>query len=592
VTSLDMASTARQPSVTCRGANGQRSIGREAGRWQQEGRVFVVSLLWLAVFGLAGIVFAMDDLSAVFATLRENTGLSGNIVVSLQTQDRLAELVKQDPGSVVPAIVAELKGLSTADGKAVNYRMALISALEKAGPAAEAAVPALTEIVQDEKERNDFVLLKAQMALAAIGTPQARDAGRAAGRKSVEHWARGASAADLTRAVEEHAYLIRRELRSTHLSEEIIDASVTALAVMGKDASSAAPELLQAWRDPRIGTSLRARVTTALGAVGVEDAEAAAGERDERHAEALPLEGILADVRSNESLVSTLAMMELAERGASPQAVDALIAALEEKRNPGQAALVLGRFGQPARRAIPFLLPYARDRSAGPNVIQALGLLGEGDARVTQVLRAIVSDGGSPHRALAAAALGSLHSPSALFELRGALSGTDKYTRILSAKAIGALGSQGAPAIGELAALLEDHDLDIRAAAVDSLGSIGPPAAPAVPKIEQQLELPDRRLKEAAVSALERIGGEQASAALMRDARRYAEADRLEYRQLRQSGGPEALVRFTRDLSKARRIQIGREMVKDPDAAIAQAGAALLIEEGEPPPTAEVSPTR
>ena len=33
-------------------------------------------------------------------------------------------------------------------------------------------------------------------------------------------------------------------------------------------------------------------------------------------------------------------MMELAERGASPQAVDALIAALEEGRNPGQAALV------------------------------------------------------------------------------------------------------------------------------------------------------------------------------------------------------------------------------------------------------------
>jgi len=96
----------------------------------------------------------------------------------------------------------------------------------------------------------------------------------------------------------------------------------------------------------------------------------------------------------------------------------------------------------------------------------------------------------------------------------------------------------------------------------------------------------------AAVASLERIGGEQASAALARDARRYAEADRLEHQRLRQNGDPETLARFARDLPKARRIQIGREMAKDRDAAIAQAGAALLIEEGEPPPTAEVPSTQ
>ena len=254
-------------SVMQPGANAERSSGSEADR-RQDNRVLVASLLWLAAVGFAGMVLATDDLSTVFATLRKNTGLSGNIVASLQAQDWLAELVKQDPGSVVPAIVAELKGPSTAGGKAANYRMALISALEKAGPAAEAAVPVLIEIVQDEKQRNDFVLLKAQMALAAIGTPRARDASQTAGKKSVEHWARGASAADLTRAVAEHAYLIRRELRSTNLSEEVIDASVTALSVMGKDASPAAPEPLQAWRDPPIGTNLRGRITAALGAVG------------------------------------------------------------------------------------------------------------------------------------------------------------------------------------------------------------------------------------------------------------------------------------------------------------------------------------
>ena len=94
------------------------------------------------------------------------------------------------------------------------------------------------------------------------------------------------------------------------------------------------------------------------------------------------------------------------------------------------------------------------------------------------------------------------------------------------------------------------------------------------------------------MASLERIGGEQASAALARDARRYAEADRLEHQRLRQNGDPETLARFARDLPKARRIQIGREMAKDRDAAIAQAGAALLIEEGEPPPTADVPSTQ
>jgi hypothetical protein len=104
--------------------------------------------------------------------------------------------------------------------------------------------------------------------------------------------------------------------------------------------------------------------------------------------------------------------------------------------------------------------------------------------------------------------------------------------------------------------------------------------------------LASEAVKEAAVSALDRIGSEQASAALARDAQRYAEADRLEYRRLRENADPETLVRFARGLPKVRRIQIGREMMKDRDAAIAQAGAALLIDEGEQPPTTEAPQTQ
>ena len=90
---------------------------------------------------------------------------------------------------------------------------------------------------------------------------------------------------------------------------------------------------------------------------------------------------VIADVRSNTSLVSTMAMMELGAQGPAEKVIDALIEALKEKNNPGQAALVLGGFGSAAGRAVPALLPYLSDRVAGANAIQALGLIGVGDGR-------------------------------------------------------------------------------------------------------------------------------------------------------------------------------------------------------------------
>ena len=200
-------------------------------------------------------------------------------------------------------------------------------------------------------------------------------------------------------------------------------------------------------------------------------------------------------------------MTELGAQGPSEKAIDALVGALAEKNNPGQAALVLGRFGPAAQRAVPSLLPYLSDRVACASVIQALGLIGVGSPEVVAGLRRIVADEKNPYRGLAASTLGSLKSANALPELRLALSASEKYTRILAAKAIAALGSEATPAIPDLIALVEDPDLDVRMSAVQALGIIGPPAVAAVPQIEKQLQVPDRRLKESAVEALERIGG-------------------------------------------------------------------------------------
>ena len=369
-----------------------------------------------------------EGLSSLLQTLRENVGLAGNIVLSLETQKKISELGKREPGAVVPVIVRELKAARISGRKTADYRIALMSVIEGMGPAAEGAVTVLTEIVQDEKERNDFVLLKARMALTAIGTPPARQTAKASDQKNVEQWLQKASSREVAEAVAQHSYLMRRELRSPHMSEEMLEASVAALLPMGQQAAMAAPTLLRAWQDPRIGEKLRSLITRTLAAIGVRDVEGEAKRASkQKTVEGGSVDEIIADIRSNTSLVSTMAMTELGAHGPSEKVLDALIGALTEKKNPGQAALVLGRFGPAAQRAVPALLPYLSDQVTGASVIQALGQIGVGNPEVVAGLRRIVADEKNPYRGLAASTLGSLQSASALPELRLALSASEVH---------------------------------------------------------------------------------------------------------------------------------------------------------------------
>ena len=527
------------------------------------------------------VIASTEDLSSLLQTLRENVGLAGNIVVSLETQKRIAELGNREPAIVTPVLARELKAAQLSGRKTADYRIALMSVLEQMGPAAEAAATVLTEIVQDEKERNDWVLMKARMALAAIGTPTARETAKASDQRNVEQWLQKAPPAKIAESVAQHSYLIRRELRSPQMSEEVLGASVDALFPMGPRAAAATPTLLVAWQDPRIGETLRSQIGRTLAAAGVKDVEAESNRvRRQKEGNRNSVDAIIADIRSNTPLVSTMAMTELGAQGPSEKALDALIGALTEKKHPGQAALVLGRFGSAASRAIPALLSYLSDPVASASAIQALGQIGVGDAQVVAGLRRVVADEKSPNRGLAASTLGSLKAASALPELRLALSASEKYTRILAAKAIAGLGSEAIPAIPDLIALVQDPDVEVRTNAVEALGMLGPPAAAAVPQIAKQLQVPDRRLKGSAATALERIGGTEAQAALERDARRYLEADLAECRRLQQADKNQELHRFVSSLPRARRIQIARALVKDPDANVNYAGAAVLVMEG------------
>lgn len=554
--------------------------------WFLGGLVVLGSLLWALPASVGAqpdspVLSQSEDLPVLLQTLRKNVGLSGNIVQSLAIQKQLTGIGKRNPHTVVPTLVTELTTARAAGRKTVDYQLALISVVEGIGPGAEAAVPILTTIVQDPAERNDSLLLKTRMALSAIGTPSAEEVGKAADTRTVEQWRSKASSAEVQQTVLQQAYFIRSELRRSRMSEQVIETAVSTLRTLGPQATPAVPTLLQAWGDPRVGASLRSLLTQALAAAGVKDVEAiATHQQQQRKTSPSSFDAISADIRSENALVSTLAMAELGEYGPSEAAVTVLIQALQEQHHPDQAALILGQFGAAAKRAIPALLPYLTDPLAGANAIQALGKVGADEEQVVTALRKVVADERSPHRALAASALGTLHSPQALPELRRALSAPDKYTRILAARTIGSLAGGAAVAVPEIAALLEDPDMDVRASAVEALGRIGPAAAVAVPRLEPQLQSSDERLKERTVTALEHIGGKEAQGILERDARRYAEADIREHQRLRQARGLDVGSHFIPSLPRARRVALARELLKDADSAVVSTGASFLIQEG------------
>jgi HEAT repeat protein len=520
------------------------------------------------------------EVSHLLERLRQSVGLSGDIVQMLDTRQELAQLGKRDHEIVVPLLAEALEAPHDGTPRDRAYRLAVIGVLQDIGEAAQAAVPVLIEITEDQAEGNHDAKFAAQMALAAIGTPQAEDAERRAAIRTMEAWLRTAAPAEVDRAVRHNDFFIRQQLRQPHPSEAMVEASVLNLLAVGEAAREAGPVLLQAYQDRRIGEELRAVIVDALGEIGIANTALAARQTQDPSQPLDRLAAVIADTRSDDELISGLAMTELGKLGPSEAAIEALIDALRQGRNPGDAARILGQFGPEAKAAAPHLLPYLHDARAASNAIQTLALIGAGDSEIIDALSRVASDENSPNRGLAASALGKLSAGSSLSTLVGVLADPDKYTRILAARALGDMGEAGRDAVPPLTTLLDDPDKDVRRAAAEALGKIGPPAAAAVPRLTRQLQSTDARLKQSALAALGRIGGPTATAALREDAARYAEADRAEYRRLRGTGERETLFGFVRRLPEARGLQVARAMMEDPDTVIAYTGCGFLIRAG------------
>jgi len=100
--------------------------------------------------------------------------------------------------------------------------------------------------------------------------------------------------------------------------------------------------------------------------------------------------------------------------------------------------------------------------------------------------------------------------------------------------------------------------------------------------IARQLQYPDARLKAGAASALERIGGNEATAALEEDGKRYSSTDNAEYRRLRNGGDLRKVDDFLAGLPLMRRVPLAREMLDDGDLSVALKGAGELVAAGSP----------
>ena len=546
--------------------------------------------LWLLMFAFAVMSITLPAQSSeldsaspeeLIEVLKANVYLTGNIVKRLAAQKRLERLGKQDPQAVVPLIIKELSP-PRSYGKIVGHqRLALIELLRDLGPAAEASTSLLVEILKDQEEPYESVKTQAALALDRIGNPEAKAAARAYYAGLQRESTGTVAKTEAMRSLSQSAFLIRQELRRRQPSDNVISAALASVSAFGPRSASTLPTLLRAYSDPRLGIALHNKIGNAIRTAGVSDIERAAAKAASERGIPDILSEIIAETRHREPFVRSLAMIELGRLGPSEPAIEAMISALQERRNPGDAARVLGDFGKSAKRALPDIARYLDDERAGPNAIQAVGKIGVKDPAIVAQLRRILATHGHRHRGQAASALGKLKATEALAELQQALADGSKYIRILSAKALGRLGPEAAPAVDSLAATLHGPDLDLRRVAVEALGRIGEAAASATAGISEQLVSSDRRLKNSARWALAKIGGPQADIALTQDASRFGNADLAEIRRLAVTDGMNGMSKYLFRLPKRRATPLARRLLSEQQPDNAYVGALFLARQGE-----------
>ncbi|MEL7226958.1 MAG: HEAT repeat domain-containing protein, partial [Cyanobacteria bacterium J06576_12] len=338
------------------------------------------------------------------------------------------------------------------------------------GPEAEAAIPALITVLEDEELRPRAATALSQIGAAAIPA--------------------------LVAAANDEDEALRFYAAST-------------LSEIGTVAEVAVPILVAALESE----DLRYRAAAALGDYGPEAAAA--------------VNALIAGLNDEDSIFLYRVTNSLIEIGAVavPQLAVALEAEAEDVRY--QAAGILESIEPAASAAVPALLAALNDQNEGVRdaAIQALRRLtkryGEDvsadaakDYDLVPTLITALYYQDSSIRAIAAELLGNL-GPEAKYSvpaLIGALNDSETTVRRQAASALGKIGPAAAVATPALVVLIEDADTTVRRAAVSALKEIGeeigPTAETAVPALAALLDSSDLVIRREAADALGNIGAE------------------------------------------------------------------------------------
>jgi HEAT repeat protein len=452
------------------------------------------------------LLFGMMVLNSIPLPAQERPGEPGQAKQAPSDNDKDKGLYKGKPTSFW---INQLKA------KEVDGRREAVKALAAIGPEAEAAVPALLEVLRDD---DTAVRTGALEALGRIG-PRAKAAVPALlqALKDKDAGFRTVAIDSLGRIGPEDKDVVSA-LVKVLLEDDVGTASYSAelaLRQMGPKAAPGLPALKEAALHAKEARHRQA-VVRVLGTIGPEAAPALAGAVTDTEATVReevfrafqtigPKAGAavptLKEALANKDAgIRLMAVRVLGLVG--PEAVPALTQALkddEDDRIRLNAALSLEAYGPKANAAVPVLVASLKNRTVGPGASRALAAIGSDGVAALLEAR---TDKDPMTRNLVWQALAQIgpQAKAAVPDLILDTKDGDEGTRNVAMRVLRAIGPDAIPALLEA---VKDRDNDY---AFLALGSMGPEAKSAVPELVKLLSDPSSQVRQRSARVLGMIG--------------------------------------------------------------------------------------
>lgn len=419
------------------------------------------------------------------------------------------------------ALPALIKALHDDDKQIWASAIATISAL---GPAAQEAIPALIDDMDGRKSRgrrNRYqvqIVLRSAHALSRIG-PAAIPPLVEALRTDDPGLRIGAAQALAPFGPQARAAIPLLINNLADGRDPVREETAAALAAIGTG-----PELAQALTDGdarrRAGAAQAlAQMTPPFAPAAASVRHALAGEKDTQAraallaalprlgvppAECIPLllpAALAEDQALRHAALNAILSAPVLRAAALPKLAEKLKDSDRATRE--RAARALGRFGPDAAPVLPALLAATRSSADTPVFAEALAQIGPA---ALPTLLAALQTGRPEESAWVLRALRGFGAP-AVPVLTEALRHEKPAVRAAAASALGAMGRDAVDAVLPLFVLTEDASADVQAAALRALGAQKADAARLKPLLQKALESPHPDVRKAGAAGLAAVGG-------------------------------------------------------------------------------------